>query len=65
MTTYVVQIEASFSDTVEVEAEDENEAMELAVAEFESDYTVVNQYGLPWDDVQAVEANEMDEDGNY
>jgi hypothetical protein len=30
MATWVVQIEASFSDTVEVEAEDENEAMELA-----------------------------------
>jgi hypothetical protein len=61
MATYVVQIEASFSDTVEVEAEDENEAMELAVAEFESDYMVVNQYGLPWDDVQATSVEEFDD----
>jgi hypothetical protein len=65
MATWVVQIEASFSDTVEVEADTWDEAMENAVREFESDYTVVNQYGLPWDDVQATEANEMDEDGNY
>jgi hypothetical protein len=56
MTTWVVQIEASFSDTVEVEADTWNGAMEMAVDEFEANYMVINQFGLPWDDVQAVSA---------
>jgi len=60
MATYVVQIGAYFSDTVEVEAEDEQEAMELAVEEFERDYSVVNQWGLPWDNVEAESADLLD-----
>lgn len=62
MPRYEVQIGAYFSDTVEVEADSEDEARGLAVAEFESDYTVVNTYGLPWDNVEAESATELDED---
>lgn len=62
MATYEVQIEAYFSDTVEVEADSEDEAMALAVNEFESSYTVVNSWGLPWDNVEATSVECLDED---
>ena len=65
MATWVVQIEASFSDTVEVEADSYDEALQIAESEFYNEYQVINGFGLPWDDVQAVEATNMDEDENY
>ena len=65
MTTYIVQIEATFSDTVEIEADTWDEAMAGAVEQFNDEYQVVNPFGLPWDNVEAVTAYEMDEDGNY
>ena len=61
MKTWVVQIEASFSDTVEVEAETYQDAMADAAAQFEDEYQVVNQYGLPWDNVEAVSAEEWED----
>ncbi len=62
MATWTVEIEASFSDTIDVEAETEEEALELGVAEFEADYMVVNSFALSWDNVEAVSAERDDED---
>lgn len=63
MATWTVQIEASFSDSIDVEADSEDEALEIAVDEFEANYTVVASYGLSWDNVEAVSAECEDEDG--
>lgn len=62
MATWTVEIEASFSDTIDVEAETEEEALELGVAEFEYDYQVVNGFALSWDNVEAVSAEREEED---
>jgi hypothetical protein len=62
MATYTVYVNAYFSDSVDVEAEDEQEAMDLAVTEFEQAYTVVCGMGLSWDNVEADFAELQDEE---
>lgn len=62
MPSYTVYVNAEFSDSVEVEAESEDEARELAVAEFEQNYQVVSGYGLSWDNVYVDSVEEDDED---
>jgi hypothetical protein len=62
MATWNVQVEASFSDMIEVEADSYDEACEAAVDEFESNYMVVNSFALPWDNVYADSATEEEED---
>jgi hypothetical protein len=59
--TWVVQIEATFSDTVEVEADSYDEAFWAGQRKFEDEYQVVSQWGLPWDSIEAVEVNEMED----
>lgn len=51
MPSYTVYVNAEFSDSIEIEADSEEEAGELALEEFESNYMVVNSYALSWDNV--------------
>jgi len=60
MTTFTVYLTGTFSDSVEVEAEDESEAQDLALAEFEENYLVVSDYSMPWDNVEVDSVEETD-----
>lgn len=55
MATYTVYINAYFSDSVEVEAEDMDEAENLALAEFGDDWSAYTQSGgftMPFDNIE-------------
>lgn len=53
MATYTVYINAYFSDSVEVEAEDMDEAENLALDEFDwSAYTQSGGFTMPFDNIE-------------
>ncbi len=62
MATWTVEIEAYFSDSIDVEAETEEEALELGAEMFEAEYQVVNRFALSWDNVEAVSAEQDEEE---
>lgn len=63
MPSYTVYVNAEFSDSIDVEAESEDEASELALEEFEANYMVVNSFALSWDNVyvDSVEEEELED----
>jgi hypothetical protein len=61
MPNYTVYFSAYFSDSVDIEAEDEQEAEDLAksaIADDWSAYTSSGGYTVPFDDVQIEEIQE-------
>ena len=64
MTTYNVLVSYTFEDSIYVEAEDMQDALDKGYMEMKDKYSVLSEnggYTLPWDDVSAYEAYEEEE----
>lgn len=58
MPTYTIDVMCFYEDTVEIEAEDRNEAIDAVEANLDSYVVSRSGYSLPWDNIEIIQVTE-------